>query len=337
MNLRKQKTKPWFSPDYDRRLPHSSSAYSTPRKDRSNETVRGDKWDQIGLQELLNVKHRSLFKGKSAFQNIQIIEATDLRMYLDQQMQFSSLDERIYHEALVHPAFTLTSNHKRVLVLGGGDGLALREVLKYDDVKHVDLVDLDPVVLDAAKNIRSLASLNQYSLYDSRVTVHPQDAVDFLSSSRSPYHIIIVDFPDPTDQTISDLYTKEFYSLLKRSLADDGVFVCQANSPEDTPIVFWSIGKTIESSGFQTLSYHTIIPSFGDWGFHIGTKKPISWGNKRVQAPCRTLPANLKKLSYFPRKILAKKKLAIVNSKENSILHKIFKKENLYWFNHISK
>jgi spermidine synthase len=329
MNLRKQKTKPWFSPEYERRL-HSSSASLTPRVDSSNGIVRGDKWDQIGLQELLNVKHRSLFKEKSAFQNIQIIEATDLRMYLDEQLQFSSLDERIYHEALVHPAFTLTSNHERVLILGGGDGLALREVLKYDDVKHVDLVDLDPLVLDAAKNVRSLAALNQYSLYDSRVTVHPQDAVDFLASNRSPYHIIIVDFPDPTDQTISNLYTTEFYSLLKRSLADNGVFVCQSNSPEDTPIVFWSIGKTIESAGFQTLSYHTIVPSFGDWGFHIGAKKRISWGNKRVQVPCRTLPANLKKLSYFPPKILMKKNLAIVNSKRQSILHKIFKKETLY-------
>ncbi|GLH62556.1 spermidine synthase [Parageobacillus sp. G301] len=329
MNLRKQKTKPWFSPEYERRL-HSSSASLTPRVDSSIGIVRGDKWDQIGLQELLNVKHRSLFNEKSAFQNIQIIEATDLRMYLDEQLQFSSLDERIYHEALVHPAFTFASNHERVLILGGGDGLALREVLKYDDVKHVDLVDLDPLVLDAAKNFRSLAALNQYSLYDSRVTVHPQDAVDFLASNRSPYHIIIVDFPDPTDQTISDLYTTEFYSLLKRSLADDGVFVCQSNSPEDTPIVFWSIGKTIESAGFETLSYHTIIPSFGDWGFHIGAKKPISWGNKRVQVPCRTLPANLKKLFHFPHKILSKKTLAIVNSKRNSILHKIFKKENLY-------
>jgi spermidine synthase len=329
MNLRKRKINPWFSPEY-KRLSRSSSASPTPREDSSNKAVRGDKWDRIGLQELLNVKHRSLLKEKSAFQNIQIIEATDLRMYLDEQLQFSSLDERIYHEALVHPAFAFTSNHERVLILGGGDGLALREVLKYRDVKHVDLVDLDPLVLDAAKNVRSLAFLNQYSLYDSRVTVHPQDAVDFLASNRSPYHIIIVDFPDPTDQTISDLYTTEFYSLLKRSLADDGVFVCQANSPEDTPIVFWSIGKTMESAGFQTLSYHTIIPSFGDWGFHIGAKKHISWGNNRVQAPYRTLPANLKKLSYFPRKILEKKKLAIVNSKRNSILHKIFKKENLY-------
>ncbi|MED4990832.1 hypothetical protein [Parageobacillus toebii] len=119
MNLRKQKTKPWFSPEYSR-LSHSFSAYSTPRKDNSNETVRGDEWDRIGLQELLNVKHRSLFNEKSAFQNIQIIEATDLRMYLDEQLQFSSLDERIYHEALVHPAFTFASNHERVLILGGG-------------------------------------------------------------------------------------------------------------------------------------------------------------------------------------------------------------------------
>ncbi|WP_031409549.1 adenosylmethionine decarboxylase [Geobacillus vulcani] len=289
--------------------------------------ARGDKWDQIGLKELLRHPHTSLFQEKSAFQHIHLIEATDVRMYLDEQLQFSSLDERIYHEALVHPIFTFAPNRERVLILGGGDGLALREVLKYDDVKHVDLVDLDPFVLHAAKHVKRLADLNQYSLHDRRVTIHPQNAVDFLASRPAPYPIIIIDFPDPTDPTTSDLYTTEFYTLLRDSLAEEGVFVCQSSSPEDTPIVFWSIGKTIESAGFQILSYHTIVPSFGDWGFHIGANASISWKHQRPPISCPTLPADLKTLLEFPPNILEKKKMAFVNSKQHSILHHVFHQE----------
>ncbi|WP_223812070.1 adenosylmethionine decarboxylase [Geobacillus sp. 46C-IIa] len=296
-----------------------------------DETFRGDKWDQIGRQALLNRKHRLVWDEKSAFQHLQMIEAKDLRMYLDGQLQFSSLDEHIYHEALVHPAFAFVSAPDRVLILGGGDGLALREVLKYPSVKHVDLVDLDPAVLHAAIKDKKLAALNQFSLSDPRVTVHPQDAVDFLDANRSLYPIIIVDFPDPTDETTSNLYTTEFYTLLKRSLADNGVFVCQSASPDDTPIVFWSIGKTIESAGFHTLSYHTIVPSFGDWGFHIGAKTALSWEGRQTQVPCRALPDSLRQLSSFPSKILAKKLLAVVNSKQHAVLHHLFKQENVYW------
>ncbi|WP_235183467.1 adenosylmethionine decarboxylase [Geobacillus genomosp. 3] len=309
-------------------------SFGSPKPDErhgGDEAVRGDKWDQIGRQALLRGKHKLLWDEKSAFQHLQMIEAKDVRMYLDGQLQFSSLDEHIYHEALVHPAFTFVPTPSRVLILGGGDGLALREVLKYPSVKHVDLVDLDPAVLQAAKKSKKLAALNDSSLSDSRVAVHPQDAVDFLAANRTLYPLIIVDFPDPTDETTSSLYTTEFYTLLKRCLADDGVFVCQSASLDDTPIVFWSIGKTIESAGFHTLSYHTIVPSFGDWGFHIGAKTALSWEGRQAQIPCRTLPNPLRDLSRFPSTILAKKPLAIVNSKQHTVLHHLFKQENVYW------
>jgi spermidine synthase len=288
-----------------------------------NETDLEKKLDDIGLNVILNGEHRKVFTGNSDLHHIQVIEAPDLRMYLNGQLQFSSLDERIYHEALVHPALTLASSKEHILILGGGDGLALREILKYSNVHHVTLVDADPLVLDAAKYVPNLVKLNQYSLHNSRVTVLQQDAAAFLRSNRFYYDAIIVDLPDPTTKILSDLYTVEFYSLLKRSLADDGLFVCQAHSLELTPLVYWSIGKTIETAGYQTLSYHTIVPSFGDWGFHIASKKPIVWGNQQVQVPTQTLPTKLESLSYFTPHMLEKKKLAIVNSMKNSILHMI--------------
>ncbi|MEO2078607.1 MAG: spermidine synthase [Bacillus sp. (in: firmicutes)] len=328
-------TNAWFSPAFTHtNKPIQQSKQQQPKqqpkqqKDITNDIA--DLWDHIALKTLEQGKHKNLLKVKSDFQDIQIVEARDIRMYLNNQLQFSTLDERIYHEALVHPVFSLTRSRKRVLIVGGGDGLAVREVLKYKDVKHIDLVDLDPEVLKAAKHNSSLVAINESSLHDPRVKLHPMDAVKFLADNPTPYNIIIVDFPDPTDQIISDLYTTEFYSSVKRSLTPDGVFVCQSNSPEDTPIVYWSIGKTIEAAGFRTLSYHTIVPSFGDWGFHIGSLKPITWAGNRVEVPYQTLPSQLKDMSYFPYAMQAGKSKAVVNTKKNSILHNIFTKEVHY-------
>lgn len=324
---RNQHSKPWMAGDLNAPQPRSSNRLE---KQESDENVRGDKWDQIGLDEMKRRNHRDLFDQKSSYQKIQILEANDLRMYLNGQLQFSSLDEKLYHEALVHPAFAASPEHERVLILGGGDGLALREVLKYSGVKHADLVDLDPLVLKAAKEVKSLASLNDYSLRSRRVTVHPMDAQAYLASEPDPYDIIFVDFPDPTGKTISDLYTTEFYSLLKKSLKPDGVFVCQANSPDETPLVFWTIGKTIESAGFAVTSYHTTVPSFGDWGFHLASASRKSLSGKKAQAPAKSLPSNLGDLSKFPSYVTEKKSQGIINTKNKSVLHAIFKKESFY-------
>ncbi|MFC3884185.1 spermidine synthase [Bacillus songklensis] len=304
-----------------------SSSLDTPKQKETVKTVDSNKWDQEGLQELLNLKHHTLFHEKSDYQDIHLIEATDVRLYLNHQLQFSSLDERFYHEALVHPAFTFTPKHDHVLILGGGDGLALREVLKYKDVKHVNLVDLDPVVLYAAQNIPALTELNHDSFCDSRVTIHCKDALVFLKEDQSRYDVVIIDFPDPTDKSISSLYTNELYLFLKDFLTKDGIFVCQATSPRDTPVVFWSIAKTIESAGFHTISYHTNIPSFGDWGFHIASNRTLIWNHNHVLVPHRTLPANLKKLASFRHSILQQKKFAVVNFLNSPVLQDIFAEE----------
>jgi spermidine synthase len=167
---------------------------------------RGNAWDMIQLREIVKGGHNILFQGASPYQEILLIEASDLRLYLNQELQFSSLDERSYHEALVHPAMGMASTHGRVLVLGGGDGLGLREVLKYPQVVHVDLVDIDPIVLEIAKTVPALVEQNRGSFLDQRVHVHAQDAKQFLSADHPPYDVIIIDFPDPVDRVISTLY-----------------------------------------------------------------------------------------------------------------------------------
>ncbi|MEK5443673.1 spermine/spermidine synthase domain-containing protein [Fredinandcohnia sp. FSL W7-1320] len=314
------------------RIPQSN----IPEQQRYNHTTnpttkkkhsRGDEWDQINLTELLKCPHKKLYEGQSRFQNIHVLEAKEIRMFLDGQLQFSSLDERIYHEAFVHIPMSLTKSHERILILGGGDGLALREVLKYPDVKHVDLVDIDPEILRIAREVPEIVSLNEQAFYDKRVTAYAEDARTFLQTDKRKYDLIIVDFPDPTDPVLASLYSLEMFQSLGDCLTSNGMIVCQSNSPEDTPIVYWSIGLTMEKAGFYTQGYHTIIPSFGDWGFQLGSKTPLATQLREINVPYRTLPPNLGKLFHFKSQLLSYRAEAIVNRESKPQLDKIFQEE----------
>ncbi|MED4782338.1 adenosylmethionine decarboxylase [Brevibacillus choshinensis] len=307
--------------------PTDQTVYSEEKVSLDLALDRGDQYDQIERQQLLAGDHKMLFQGTSSYQRVELVEAMEMRMYLDGQLQFSSLDERIYHEALVHPAFTHASSHERVLIVGGGDGLALREVLKYKTVLHVDLVDLDSMVLDVAKYVPKVVLLNESALHDPRVVAHPQDADEFINNVTIPYQIIIVDFPDPADEIISTLYTKEFFGRLSSCLADNGVLVCQSFSPEDAPLVYWSIGLTLEDAGLYTKAYHCLVPSFGEWGFHIAGRAPLPVMPKQLLVPTQTLPSDLASLFAFPTQILEKRKEALVNTLQDLTLHKLYQIE----------
>ena len=146
----------------------------------------------------------SFFRSRSHFQEIVLTRNDDdFRLYLDGSLQFSSVDEYRYHEMLVFPPLALhTSAVKKVLVLGGGDGLAVREILKCGDVAAVTLVELDPAMIDLAKKNSSLRRLNGDSLRDPRVSVVVGDAYAYLIDNKKKYDVIIADFPDPHDETI---------------------------------------------------------------------------------------------------------------------------------------
>jgi spermidine synthase len=328
-------SKPWLGGGFNRKktprhVKHIDRISRRPVDFLSEEDSSADEWDKIGLRELVSGPHKEYYLEQSPYQNIQLLGASDLRLYLNGQLQFSSLDERIYHEAFVHIPFALTNEKDRILILGGGDGLALREVLKYREVKHVDLVDIDEKVLYAAKQVQPLVRLNEDALSDKRVKVHAKDALTFINKSRKKYNVIIVDFPDPTDETLAKLYTVEVFQTINQLLSDQGVLVCQSNSPEETPVVYWSIGKTMEQAGFETTGYHTIVPSFGDWGFQLGTKQPLPAQPAQIPVAQRTLPADLDSLFHFPAEWIAYQQEAIVNSQDNVKLHEIFNSEIKY-------
>ncbi len=212
-----------------------------------------------------------VFSKRSYFQEIVLTRNDDdFRLYLDGSLQFSSVDEYRYHEMLVFPSLALhKSAAKRVLVLGGGDGLAVREILKCGDVANVTLVELDPSMIDLAKQNSSLRMLNGDSLRDPRVSVIVGDAYAYLIDNKKKFDIIIADFPDPHDETISKLYTVEFYMLLRRSLDRDGIFVTQSTSPLFAREAFWCIHNTMKKAFPSVTAYHVYVPSFGDWGFNM--------------------------------------------------------------------
>jgi spermidine synthase len=199
----------------------------------------------------------------------------DLRLYLNGNLQFSSRDEYRYHEALVHPAIGRVANPANVLILGGGDGLAAREVLRHRQVRRLTLVDLDPAMTRLFSTSAMLTRLNKGSLTDPRMTVINADAFRWLREVTGRYDVIIVDFPDPIDFSVGKLYTDAFYRELARVLAPGGIATVQSTSPLVAPRAFWTVATTMESVGFTTRAYHAYVPSFGEWGFTLAAKGPI--------------------------------------------------------------
>jgi spermidine synthase len=197
------------------------------------------------------------------------------QLFLNGNLQFSSADEYRYHEALVHPAMMLANNPHKVLVLGGGDGLALREILKHSSVEHVTLVDLDPEMTTLSSKFPPLAELNKYSFSDPRVHVINRDAMIWLEEPGQPFDAAIVDFPDPNTFALGKLYTTRFYRLLKSRLTPDAAVSIQCTSPLFARTSYWCIIKTIEAAGFDVRAYQTSVPSFGIWGFALASTKPF--------------------------------------------------------------
>jgi spermidine synthase len=259
-------------------------------------------------------RDKVVFSKQSEYQKIVLTEdRDDLRLFLNGNIQFSTKDEYRYHEALIHPALSLLDKRDRILVLGGGDGMAVREILKYPDVKEIDLVDLDKAVTDLAINSRYLLKYNQDSLSNEKVRVINQDAYRYLENSEKIYDAVIVDLPDPNNESLNKLYTTTFYKLIYDHLNSKGVMVAQSTSPYYAAEVFWIIENTIKKAGFDTSPFHVYVPSFGDWGFNLGTKgfqfKPEEIN---IQVKTKFLSnAQVEKLFVFAKDILDKKQNGI--------------------------
>ena len=217
-----------------------------------------------------------IFSTQTEYQKIVVTRhKDDVRLFIDGNLQFSSSDEYRYHEALIHVPMAQVQNPQRVLILGGGDGLAARELLKYEGVE-ITLVDLDKAITDLASTNPVLTKLNEHSLTDPRVTIINDDAFKFLEQTNHIYDVIVIDLPDPNNATLVKLYSNIFYRLCYKALGENGVMVVQSTSPYYATKTFWSIHKTLESEGFYVYPYHLQVPSFGDWGFNLASKHSLA-------------------------------------------------------------
>jgi spermidine synthase len=224
-----------------------------------------------------------IFAKSSPYQRIVVTKGkTGYALFLNGNLQFNSFDEYRYHEALVHPAFAaFQGTPKRVLVLGGGDGLALREIEKYASVEFIQIVDLDPEMTKISYSVPALGELNHHSFDDPRVHLTNADAFVWLDSIQTePFDIAIVDFPDPNNFALGKLYTTRFYNLLKSKLKPDSAVVIQTTSPLVARTSFWCIVKTLEAVGFSVRPYQTTVPSFGIWGYALAKLEPFDQPTK---------------------------------------------------------
>ncbi|HSC87756.1 MAG TPA: polyamine aminopropyltransferase [Polyangiaceae bacterium] len=232
-----------------------------------------------------------IFAKSSRYQRIVVTHKHGgFQLFLDGNLQFSSLDEYRYHEALVHPAIaTLPRPPRSVLILGGGDGLAVRELLKHPSVAEVTLVDLDPAMTALGRDFPLLVSLNGGSLRDPRVHVRNEDAFVFLRENQRRFDLVIVDFPDPNNFHLGKLYTRYFYRLLSRALGEDGVAAVQSTSPLLSRRSFWCIVETMRAAELQVRPYQIQLPSFSQWGFVLAKNAPFAEPTTLPRVPLRFL------------------------------------------------
>ena len=284
----------------------------------------------IFSEQILNYSEEKLygenivFSHSSPYQRIVLTRnKNDFRLYLNNNLQFSSADEYRYHEALVHPAFSMAKNIENVLILGGGDGLAAREILKYREVKHITLVDLDAEMTKFFQNNETMNALNQNSLNNSKVKVINQDAYIWVKSQKQKFDVIVIDFPDPSNYSLGKLYSLQFYRELQKITDPETKIVVQTTSPYFAPKSFWCIQKTLNQIFPNVTAYHNYVPSFGEWGFCLAGNNDFSI--KRKLNGLKFYNYQFAQLAYFEKDMLAKN--VEVNQLQNQILVRYFDEE----------
>lgn len=271
-----------------------------------------------------------VYTTSSPYQRILVTKnAAGFQLFLNGNLQFSSADEYRYHEALVHPAMSSANAPKRILILGGGDGLALREVLKYPSVEHVTLVDLDPKMTSLSETFLPLGQLNHHAYRDKRVRVVNEDAMIWIERERDRFDVAIIDFPDPSSFALGKLYTTRFYRLLRTRLNPDAVVTVQCTSPLNAPRAYWCIVRTMEAAGLHVRPYQTTVPSFGVWGFALARQHAFD-APQHVNVATRFLDApTLASMFVFPRDMAAVP--VEINRLDNQMLVRYYEEEWGKW------
>jgi spermidine synthase len=279
----------------------------------------------VNMAESANFQETIIYSTSTPYQRIVVTGGRDMKLFLNGNLQFNSRDEYRYHEALVHPTLASHPNPRNVLVLGGGDGMAVRELLKYPAIEHITLVDLDPEMTDMFKNQELFARLNNHSLRSPKVSIVNEDAFNWLRKSKNRFDVAVVDFPDPSNYSLGKLYTDTFYKALKKVMNDDGMVVIQSTSPYYAKNSYWCVVTTLNSIGLHTTPYHAYVPSFGDWGYVIASLKPFKFENRYPGGLRYVSPETVAQMRTFPRDMLPTERS--VNKLNNQSLVHMFESE----------
>ncbi|MEM6699996.1 MAG: polyamine aminopropyltransferase, partial [Bacteroidota bacterium] len=252
--------------------------------------------------------HRIIFSKQTPYQHLAVTKnKEDIRLYINRIIQFSSLDEYRYHEALALVPLNVTPRPKQVLVLGGGEGLLVREILKHPDIEQVTIVDLDEAVFQLGKEHQAIMALNEGALTHPKVKLSAEDAFNFLDESQEFYDLIIADLPDPSNEAVARLYSTYFFRLVQSRLSRYGIFATQASGVFHTNDAFWCIINTLKASQFDYVyPYHVYVPSFGDWGFAIAANRLLDVENFKLDVPTRFVNAeSVARMFYFEQDLEA--------------------------------
>ncbi len=278
------------------------------------------------LSESLTYPDPVVYTKSSPYQRIVLTKkGDDFRLFLNGNLQFSSADEYRYHEALVHPGLAALKNPKKILVLGGGDGLAVREILKYQTIEKITLVDLDPAVTELFRSNQSLKHINNNALASPKLSIVNQDAFVWIRSCAEQFDFIVIDFPDPSNFALGKLYTLAFYNQINKILSPDGAVVIQSTSPFVARKSFWIINETVSKSGLLTKPYHCYVPSFGEWGFILASKHELTQSNSYPQGLKFISKNSVEELFSFPPDMM--EKTSLYNTLNNQVLVNTFEKE----------
>lgn len=279
----------------------------------------------IRFSEAAAYQDNIIYSTSTPYQRIVVTGGKDIRLFLNGNLQFNSRDEYRYHEALVHPAMSAHPQPREVLVLGGGDGMAVREVLKYPQARSITLVDLDPAMTDLFREEGLFSKLNQHSLSDPRVKIINQDAFVWLRKTDRRFDVVIADFPDPSNYSLGKLYSDTFYRTLKGALKPEGIVVIQSTSPFFATNSFWCVVNTLEAAGFLTTPYHAYVPSFGEWGYVMASLSPVELAGSYPAGLRYVSRESVDQMLNFPKDMLPSRKC--VNKLNNQALVHLFESE----------
>lgn len=227
----------------------------------------------IYFEEQSKYEDKVLFTAETQYHKLVITQwHQDHWFFIDQLKNIGSIDEYLYYEPMAHSVFKLADGLEEVLVIGGENGCLIREVLKHNQIKNIDVISYDTLLRNLGIENRYFVTMNKTAFSDEKVQIIHEDILQYISNETKKYDAIFIDLPDPRSIETNQYYTIEFYNIIRKMLADDGIMITQAGSPYYATQAFYAIGRTIEEAGLNVLPIHNQILTLGEWGWYICSK-----------------------------------------------------------------